>query len=44
MKDKIFKQLQELKINSKPGYRIYYENEMLVMNSGTIQIKYYDGN
>ena len=34
MKDKILKQLQEQKISSKPGFRIYFENELLVMNSG----------
>ncbi len=34
MKDEIFKQLQELKISSKPGYRIYFGGDLLVMNSG----------
>lgn len=34
MKDEIFKQLQELKINSKSGYRIYFGGDLLVMNSG----------
>lgn len=34
MKDVIFKQLQELKISSKPGYRVYFEGDLLVMNSG----------
>lgn len=34
MKGEIFKQLQELKINSKSGYRIYFGGDLLVMNSG----------
>lgn len=34
MKDKILEQLQQLKTSSKPGYRIYFNEELLVMNSG----------
>jgi len=34
MKDEIFKELQELKIDSKAGYRIYFGGDLLVMNSG----------
>lgn len=34
MKEEIFKQLQELKIDSKAGYRIYFGGDLLVMNSG----------
>jgi len=34
MKDKITTELEQLKISSKPGYRIYLNEELLVMNSG----------
>lgn len=34
MKDEIFKQLQELKVSSKAGYRVYFGGDLLVMNSG----------
>ena len=34
MKDKITTELEKLKISSKPGYRIYFNKELLVMNSG----------
>lgn len=31
---KILEKLKQLKISSKPGYRIYFNKELLVMNSG----------
>ena len=34
MRNEIVKQLKELKISSKSGYRIYFNEELLVMNSG----------
>lgn len=30
----IITELEQLKVSSKPGYRIYYNEELLVMNSG----------
>ena len=33
-RDKVTTELQQLKISSKPGYRIYLNEELLVMNSG----------
>ena len=33
-RDKIITELEQLKISSKPGYRIYLNEELLVMNSG----------
>nr|DAI89630.1 MAG TPA: hypothetical protein [Caudoviricetes sp.] len=30
----VLEQLENLKISSKPGYRIYLNEELLVMNSG----------
>jgi len=30
----ILEELEQLKISSKPGYRIYLNEELLVMNSG----------
>ena len=33
-RDKIITELEQLKISSKPGYRIYFNKELLVMNSG----------
>lgn len=33
-KDSVIKQLEDLKVNSKTGYRIYFNDELLVMNSG----------
>jgi len=33
-KDKIITELKQLKISSKPGYRVYLNEELLVMNSG----------
>lgn len=34
MKNTVLKELQDLKISSKSGYRIYLNDEILVMNSG----------
>lgn len=34
MKEQVLKQLEDLKVNSKSGYRIYFNDELLVMNSG----------
>lgn len=33
-KDNILKQLEDLKVNLKLGYRIYFNDELLVMNLG----------
>lgn len=33
-RDKIIRELEQLKVSSKSGYRIYFNNELLVMNSG----------
>lgn len=33
-RDKIKTELEQLKISSKPGYRILFNGELLVMNSG----------
>lgn len=34
MKNKVTTELENLKISSKAGYRIYYNGDLLVMNSG----------
>jgi len=39
MTDKILQELQQLKTSSKAGYRIYFEGDLLVMNSGKFSWK-----